>query len=403
MTKLENIAQQISEIFMKYLKYKKVENINFNNSELSYFLQTDEIFISIFDSNEIECSLTKDIEFVKKQVSLLEIYIDSKKIDKIKLSLDNVENCDGFIEVLGDLFNLIIEHFEIIGKSINNSWDFFEALILKINSIYSTTLNNMDEHVSFTEIDMENENRILGKIYDIGNQIEKSDDLEILKSQILNNLDDLADLVKEKISLKEKKYQNFKIQFSNLKKSFEDYKTETKKLKSNIEKYRTEALTDYLTGFYNRKYMTIRLEEEQERVKRHPSTFVLLMIDIDNFKNINDEHGHIVGDYVIKYIANIIRANTREIDVEFRFGGEEFLILLPETKLEESLKVAERLKTVVNNTVFKFKDKKIKITVSQGLAEYKEGEHYSDTIERADKMLLKAKQLGKDRIICEKD
>ncbi len=401
MFELENVANQLAEIFMKYLKYKKVSDINFNESELSFFLLSDGSFGSLFSSKDFYCELNRDVEFVEKQLSLLGIYIDREKLNIIKTSLKKVKSCDDFLETLRELFNLIIEHFEIIGKSLNNTWDFFEELILKINSIHSNTLISMGEHVECAQDDVKKDSDILEKIYGLGEQIEKADDLQILKNTLMKSVDDLADLVKENIKLKEERYVTFNEHFLRLKKDIDEYKSQTEKLKSSVEKYRIESFTDYLTGLYNRKYMSLRLEEEQERLKRFHSPFVLLMLDIDNFKQINDTYGHIVGDYVLKYIANIIRENIREIDVGFRFGGEEFLILLPETDLKSSCNVAERLRSKIMHTVFKFKDKKIKITVSQGLAEYHEGEHYTDTIERADKLLLKAKQMGKNRVVCE--
>jgi diguanylate cyclase (GGDEF)-like protein len=401
MAELESIAKNLADIFIKYLQYKKVSNINLKDSELSFFLLSDKVFLDIFENVQCTPDLKKDVLFVKKQISLLSLYIDREKTNLIKTYLNNVKNCDDFIAVLGKLFEIITEHFEIIGKSLNNTWEFFEELIVKINSIHKDTLSSMNEHVVNAQEDVESDSGMLEKIYGLNEQIEKAQDLVLLKTILMKSIDDLAECVKKNIIIKKERYDKYNKLYLKLKNDINDYEIKTKELKSSVEKYRIEAFTDYLTGLYNRKYMSIRLEEEQERFKRYGQTFVLLMLDIDNFKQINDKYGHIVGDYVLKYISDIIKANIREIDVAFRFGGEEFLILLPQTDLENSCNVADRLKETISKTIFKFKENKIKITVSQGLTQYKPGEDYMETIERADKLLLSAKEKGKNRVACE--
>ena len=113
-------------------------------------------------------------------------------------------------------------------------------------------------------------------------------------------------------------------------------------------------------------------------------------------------YGHLVGDYVLKYFSDIIKKNLRKVDYAFRFGGEEFLILLPETGKSKASNVAERIRQNVSKTTFKYKNHKIKITVSMGVAEVSsDTQNAENVLDWADKNLIKAKQTGKNRIVSD--
>lgn len=157
------------------------------------------------------------------------------------------------------------------------------------------------------------------------------------------------------------------------------------------------AITDSLTGLYVRRYFYERLDEELQRSKKYKFEFAFIMIDIDDFKKCNDTYGHMVGDVVIKEIARIIKESVRDIDIVGRYGGEEFVIALPETGLESGRQVAERLRKKVEEKVFKAYDEKLKLTISVGLAIYPaDASELSDIIDKADQALYTAKNSGKN-------
>jgi len=160
-----------------------------------------------------------------------------------------------------------------------------------------------------------------------------------------------------------------------------------------------EAITDGLTGLYHHKYFRIRLKEEVERAKRYRHYLSLLMIDIDYFKRVNDEYGHLFGDIVLKEIAIAFKRWLRVVDIVARYGGEEFAILLPETSCESALKVGERLRKKVEEMKF---EKEIKITISVGIGcFYGENMKFDDTelIRQADTALYQAKQRGRNSVV----
>jgi len=159
------------------------------------------------------------------------------------------------------------------------------------------------------------------------------------------------------------------------------------------------SIIDGLTGIYNKRYFLKRFSEEFERAEKFKLNFSLLIIDIDDFKKINDTFGHIVGDGVLKEVSKRIKNNIRSIDFVCRFGGDEFIAIFPETGKINAVSAAERLSLAISLQPFKIFNDIINITVSIGIGSYPENTLYQDVlIELVDKALYKAKFSGKNRI-----
>jgi diguanylate cyclase (GGDEF)-like protein len=161
------------------------------------------------------------------------------------------------------------------------------------------------------------------------------------------------------------------------------------------------AFTDSLTQVNNRKYLLQRLEEEIKRSRRLSSPMSIIMIDIDNFKAINDTMGHKAGDKVLRELASLLRKNLREIDLIGRYGGEEFIIILPDTSEELAMAIGERTRLSVEAySSMSFRDMNIHLTISGGLAMFPLHASNSDTlVDVADQALYSAKRQGRNRIV----
>lgn len=165
------------------------------------------------------------------------------------------------------------------------------------------------------------------------------------------------------------------------------------------------ATLDALTGYNNRHQFEKRLKETTAHAKRQNQPLCCIMSDIDFFKKVNDTYGHAVGDCVLKNVAKTIKKELRESDIASRYGGEEFVFLLPQTKLDEAIIVANRLKEAVENKKinieeYKIKDiKEISVTVSIGVSEYKNEKDYEMLYKKADEALYTAKETGRNRVI----
>lgn len=159
------------------------------------------------------------------------------------------------------------------------------------------------------------------------------------------------------------------------------------------------SITDELTGLYNRRHFEQNFEREFLRAKRYGSKFSVAIIDIDFFKKINDTYGHLCGDYVLREIAYTIQDSFRKTDMVFRYGGEEFVVILTETSLENALIPLERLRKKIEAKNLFYEGKNINITVSIGLnSDTTKYESASEFLDMADKALYNAKENGRNRI-----
>jgi diguanylate cyclase (GGDEF)-like protein len=165
------------------------------------------------------------------------------------------------------------------------------------------------------------------------------------------------------------------------------------------------ALIDPLTHLGNRTALDDSLRRELQLAERHKYDLSLLMIDVDHFKQINDKHGHSCGDEVLQEIARTIENVCRETDISFRFGGEEFVVLLRETTDAGAAIIGERLRKEISNITIDKNGKHIKPTISIGISTRAtdQKEHIDDLFERADKALYQAKQMGRNRVVNSSD
>jgi len=183
-----------------------------------------------------------------------------------------------------------------------------------------------------------------------------------------------------------------------IRKAIEEWK-ELQQREANLEELEQMVYFDPLTGVKSKYASFQKLEEEVRRVKRYKRELALIVLDIDHLKKINDEHGYLTGDKIIRKVATLIRDNAREVDFIGRIGGEEFIIISPDTTLSSALKIAERIRKCIEES--EIKDSKgniLKITVSQGVVGYEPDEDQQSFISRADKVLHKAKEEGRNRM-----
>jgi diguanylate cyclase (GGDEF)-like protein len=167
------------------------------------------------------------------------------------------------------------------------------------------------------------------------------------------------------------------------------------------EQLRLQSNIDHLTGIFNRRYFMDRLREEIDRAGRYGTSFAVAFIDIDNFKRINDEHGHLSGDEILKQLTQVCAKQVREIDTLARIGGEEFALLLPQTAPDEAEHLVERLRASVAATRAKVGDGWLDVTVSIGLTSASRNTlDVNGILRHADEALYAAKRQGKNRLVA---
>lgn len=209
------------------------------------------------------------------------------------------------------------------------------------------------------------------------------DDLSLAEKTLYEIVDDLIRIPIEKIELKAKLYILLRTRLYTL----------------ILEQ---ETVTDPLTGAYNKRFFYEILENSFEDFKRYGKKFSIIFIDIDNFKKINDHYGHITGDLVLKTLVMSIKKTLRKNDLVFRFGGEEFVVLLPETDAEQAIEIAKRIREAVAKEQIEINpNQTLSITISCGVAAInKDIVTPQDLIEIADNAMYQAKKEGKNRVCC---
>ena len=163
----------------------------------------------------------------------------------------------------------------------------------------------------------------------------------------------------------------------------------------NNQKLEYLANTDELTGLYNRSRIENNVNDEVERAERYKRVFSIILLDIDHFKSVNDDYGHHVGDVILSEFASVLKGGIRKVDAVGRWGGEEFLIILPETNIKEAENIAEQIRKKIENHIFTVIKHK---TSSFGVSEYIQGDNSQSIINRADKALYKAKDSGRNTV-----
>lgn len=160
---------------------------------------------------------------------------------------------------------------------------------------------------------------------------------------------------------------------------------------------------DHLTNLLNQKSFKRRVRDVHNLGVRYKDQMVIMMMDIDRFKKVNDDHNHLVGSKILQDIAEIIRRNLRETDIAARFGGDEFIVCLPRTELPSGVEAAERIRKEIESTTFEYKEHRIQVTSSIGLfgGLCLKGQSIDDFIEKADLALYRAKDSGRNQVCSE--
>ena len=181
----------------------------------------------------------------------------------------------------------------------------------------------------------------------------------------------------------------------------QELETKNKELNELMVRLESSAMTDFMTGLANRRQMMQRIKAEAASLKRNDGKAMFIMADIDDFKMVNDTYGHYCGDMVIKGVANLLKSATREEDVIARWGGEEFLLLLPDIDLECGKIVAERIRELVEVALFSYQEKTFSVTLTLGVAALDPKLGWEASIKKADEALYRGKNMSRNCVSVE--
>lgn len=299
------------------------------------------------------------------------------------------------VPLLEQVANLVIdalgdgqEEFEHFLQGLDQRLDTIQQLV---NHASQGQINRSDARIVF-------EGMLEGQVDEIRSVVNSKNDLGELGHSISEHLGLIIQAMHAFSSEENHREGELTQQLSDMQLKLDEMEKLAESAQYAIEEQRKKAMHDALTGLPNRESYQQRLEQEMQRIKRYGGKLSLMVCDVDLFKRINDTYGHLAGDKVLKIIARSLQKNLRDSDFIARFGGEEFVALMPETSTDEAKIVAEKLRKKIEESPFNFKKEPVQITVSFGISEFAEGESVDNVFERADKALYKAKEQGRNQV-----
>ena len=219
-----------------------------------------------------------------------------------------------------------------------------------------------------------------------------------------NGLESLTKLQNELINAAtsiEKEMNEVSNKLENGKTKVQELEEKVKTLEDELNRTKTENMKDHLTGLLTRKAFSEEIKRIDSAYERIKTQYAVIFIDLDHFKKLNDTYGHECGDVVLSTFGKILNKSVREHDIVGRYGGEEFVAIIHFNLNRELLQFLKRIKTIVTENSFLYKDKKIKVTFSAGVAIRSTYETYENTLQKADVLLYQAKENGRNKIVLE--
>ncbi|HLD68884.1 MAG TPA: diguanylate cyclase [Pseudomonas sp.] len=278
----------------------------------------------------------------------------------------------------------------------------FEGYLKQLNERLSSFQGNLeDAHEGYADsmsAARELDSEIRQQVDGLHSSVQEATDLVDLKSVVENRLDGLLSTMAQFQRQRDEREQDVVGRLQTLVERVASMEQEAKGFREHLEEQRQKALTDPLTGLPNRAAWSERLELEVARWQRYGGDLLLAILDIDHFKRINDNYGHLAGDKVLKLIAAELGKRLRKTDFIARFGGEEFVLLLPATPLDGAELLLETLRAGIEECPFHFRGERVTITLSAGISAFATGERSDQVFERADQALYRAKRAGRNRV-----
>ncbi|MCF6194465.1 MAG: diguanylate cyclase [Kangiellaceae bacterium] len=351
------------------------------------------------NQNDVEVNLPEDIktslQHLINQLASMDGYADVA--DLLKQEIEKISKLTQLSSILEKITNAFIkisdqEHIQ------------FEKFLKTLNTRIVRVNNFINQTLKFSESSQTNSKQLnldfsanMGKM-----KISLSDStsLEQAKTSVFSHMDTITTQLNQFCEKQESESNVLISQMDKLSEQLKATEDEAARLKDDLAEQRVRAQTDPLTKLPNRYSYGERLTQEYNRWRRYRNPLSLVMGDIDHFKRVNDTYGHGFGDQVLKEIGNFLSTRIRESDFIARFGGEEFVLLLPETGIVDATRAVNKIRSGIAKLEVLHDGKLVPITMSFGISEFDQDDTTQSVFERADKALYRAKEKGRNLVCC---
>ena len=278
----------------------------------------------------------------------------------------------------------------------------FEVYLQQLNERLETFQSHLQEasagHADNTSAARDLDNQLREQVDGLQSSVQGAADLDSLKHILESRLEGLIVTMDDHQHERDRREQELAGRLQGLAERVASMEQEALGYREHLEEQRQKALVDPLTGLPNRAAWSERVDQEVLDWQENGGHLLMAILDLDHFKRINDGYGHLAGDKVLKIVADQLRKRLRGRDFIARFGGEEFVLLLPQTSLAAGVQIAETLRAAVEACPFHFKGERVVITTSIGVSAFRSGERGDQVLKRADTALYRAKEMGRNRV-----
>lgn len=387
------IASEMGKIITSMLRNMAANKTKVSTSNITKQLLSDQKFTELLK----HAMAGGEKSEVLKYVTPLKGFVAEAPLKSVE---DMVFDMDkGFDETLTTLLNTLSDHIISLEKRQHKVSNFIEDVFSKFVNLQNELTNSFSNSIDFVEEDLALDQKLLGDAEDMHKVLKSEDSIDYLRTKMLESFSNFVDTFGEKTESKKGRLDTIAKEYGTVNNELDDYKKQVAKLQNDLNKYKTESVTDHMTGLYNRKYMDLKLGEEIDRFNRTKTPFCVVLIDIDHFKSVNDNYGHPIGDQVLKHLAKLMKESIRKTDFAFRYGGEEFMMLLSNVDVRNATHVSDQIRKKLETTNFSMKGTSFNVTASFGIALFDKKDTQETIIKRADENLYKAKQTGRNKIV----
>lgn len=359
----------------------------------------------VLATTKVELSAVQDQPSIDLSLIGLELI---RLIGTLNLTRDGREQGDALVRriekglVLGGLSDVLANVVLLSQLAATTSNEDFENYLINLNTqligVQSFLKENHNEQVVSGDAHRQLDQQVRHDVSTISKVVKDSHDLGELKITVSSQLAGIVKAMDDFKRGEDARDERLQERYDALMLHVVEMEKETERVKAHMEEERLKARTDTLTGLPNRAAYDDHLNKEFERWVRYQQGFSVAVGDLDFFKRINDTYGHLAGDKVLRLVSRVLVKNLRSSDFIARFGGEEFVILMPSTTAEEGEKAIEKLRQAISKSPFNFHGQPVTITISFGVTQTQESDTKDALFDRADAALYKAKQEGRNRI-----
>ena len=288
---------------------------------------------------------------------------------------------------------------ELVIAAVTRSKREFEAFLKRLDERLELLREHFSAQCGRLDASEHLDREIREEIERVGQRLQESDDLQDLKQSVSRHLESIGQAVGRFRTQESERERALSEQLEAMQEKVAAMEAHSEQMQEQVRKERLRAMTDLLTELPNREAWQERLSFEYNRWQRYSHPLTIGVLDIDLFKRINDSYGHKAGDRVLQLVAREFRDRLRTTDFVARFGGEEFVVLFPETEPSDARAVVDKLREHVGKLPFHFRGEPVTVTFSAGLAGFIAGDTEESVFDRADRALYQAKDAGRDQVM----